>query len=289
MHIKANMPLVGTLTRLIVTGLLVCGIVSCTPGVIIPQKVRIFEKKNLINFYKTGRLLIIPFETPNDSQALGLHAARLFTEKIIAEDYFKKVVYIESIPGINRLDLQSRRIQKAVMHAREMDANLLLFGTITAYNPNSAIDSSVIVEVKLINVGNGEMLWWGRHKALGKKGETFLFWDYYLSPDPPKAKKLLNYSAKKIVSDLTSQKPWLDHKIEDEQVGKKYKELETSTEVFIEEEEYEEAEPAAEEVVVETLREEPAETPEPVPDSSEAETDAPDILDQTLKEFESNN
>ncbi len=165
-----------------------------------PGKVDVFTKKSARKLKKNSHLAILQFQTSESTPELGLKASKIFDEKISKKHFFKTITIIEDTSWFKREE--RFKINKAVLQARSLNADLLLFGAIEDYMPADNIETKVTLAVKLINVASGELLWWGRKKTVGKPGNTFLFFAKFLSPSPPDVEKLLNKAAQNIIDDI---------------------------------------------------------------------------------------
>lgn len=175
---------------------------GCHPGYIVPRSVDVFEKKSLHQYYKTGHLAILPFDSPAMTQDLGIEAARMFQTEITKKQYMKTITFLEDSSWIKQITDSELKIKEALLAARTQNADLVLWGAFEKFIPGIATDTEVTLNVKLINSTTGHVVWWGRARETGKQGNTFLLMAKYLSPDPPDVEKLMHHAAKKIVDDM---------------------------------------------------------------------------------------
>jgi len=175
---------------------------GCHPGFIVPGKVDVIVKKPVQQFYRSGMLVIVPFDTSEMTPDLGLEIARIYQAKIIKRNCLKDIVLIEEAPWLRQLTENSYKVQQALAAARRRQAQLLLWGTVEKFLPAIAGRTQVTLNVKLIDCASGTVLWWGRDNAVGEPGNTFLLLGTILSPDPPDAEKLITHTAETMVGDM---------------------------------------------------------------------------------------
>jgi hypothetical protein len=271
---------------------------GCYPGWIVPGKVDVFIKKPVYHYNHVDHLVIVPFESSEPSSELGYKAARIFEEEINKKYFFNKITLITDSIWSNQIDHRDQKIRKALFKAKQEKADLMLLGSIEDFKPGTATETKVTLNVNLINVSNGETLWWGKDSVVGKPGNTFLLWGTLLSPNPPDVNRLLYHATQKIVSDMFSEstvieKPGFFKKLVEQFYSKKpvppiksHKEIEA---------EKPNQEPELDEKVQielsipETKDSQEAQVEEPIaePPAFEDKTTSKDILDKALDKLES--
>lgn len=175
---------------------------GCQPGLIMPRQVDIFTEKPLQPYYGTGTLVILPFDSAEMKPDLGIAAGRLFEEEITKKKRLRQVSCVEDVSWEKQLTGREQKIRAALAAAREHNADLLLWGTIEDFLPGTATETVVTLNVMLLSVSQGTVLWWGRDKAVGKPGNTFLYLGQRTSPDAPAVDRVLSGSARKIVNAM---------------------------------------------------------------------------------------
>ncbi len=177
---------------------------GCYPGVIVPSKVDVITKKPLQQFVGASRLVILPFESPEPALILGTDVALVFEEHITKKNFFKEIMLVEDSQWIKQIDFQNQKMTLGISEADSRQADFMLFGIVEKFMHGIATDTHIIINVKLIHIATEKTVWWGRHKVVGKQGNTFLLFGKFLSPNPPGVQKLLQHATKQIVSDIFS-------------------------------------------------------------------------------------
>ncbi len=192
----------STIKRLNFAIFLLCCAGCATPGFIVPRGVDVFKQEPLMEYYQKADLSIAPFLTTKTSAVPGLEAANIFEEEISRKGFFKSIIVIEEEMLLEQIELEQDRIDKARYYAQKNRSHLLLYGTVEEYIPATVQETRLKLNAKLVQVADGDVLWWGSCTVVAKQGGTFLFWGKHLSPGPPPVEKLISKAAKKITSSF---------------------------------------------------------------------------------------
>ena len=192
----------------ILTVFLLCS--GCHPGYIVPARVEVFSQNRSEQLFVPGHLAVFPFYSTLVQNEMCRSVALKFCQEIGKKNIYTKITFLDNSPGTNRLDSRDLLRKEAVLRARDRHADLALIGFIESYMPGTATDTNISLSAMVVDVSQGDSLWWGADRLTGKPGNTFLLWDAALSPDAPSANKLLDRSVRRIVhkiyADYTRQK-----------------------------------------------------------------------------------
>lgn len=175
---------------------------GCHPGYILPRNVDMFTEKSIHSYYGNGSLVILPFDSAEMKPDLGIAAGRIFEAEINKKKRLRQVSLREDVSWEKQIPERELKVRAALAAAKEHNADLLLWGSIEDFLPGTATETVLTLNVMLISVSEGKILWWGRDKAVGKPGNAFLFAGQSISPNPPSVDRLLSSSAQRIVNAM---------------------------------------------------------------------------------------
>lgn len=175
---------------------------SCHPGYIVPGEVDVIKKLSTTVHHRCAHLVIFPFNTSENSPPLSLNTAKFFNQEISSNNHVNKITLIEDTSLLSNIVKEELQIQKALYIANNLDADMIMFGSIDYYFDSVSMDTKAIISTMIISVKSGEKLWWGSKQVTGKPGKKSAFFSDHMTPDPPPAQELLKRAVEQIVFSI---------------------------------------------------------------------------------------
>lgn len=177
---------------------------GCTPSFLYLSDPVIHVKKDLPGNGVSAKIIVFPFESPADYPGLGMFAAKLFYERLLKQEEFREVAYVEVPDWYEKGRSLQGKTELAAELGRDLQSEYVLIGSIDYYLVGHTTSNRVTVTARLMETATGETLYYATEYGSGKPGKTFFPFDLETGETTPATSSVLNAVIDKLVKGYFS-------------------------------------------------------------------------------------